>query len=177
MFSSESKIEISKVTTNEVDLLRNISAQTFTETFAHQNSESDLQKYISEKLSTEQLSKELNSKDSSFYFLKLNPHIIGYLKLNAGEAQTERQSGNTLEIERIYISNKFHGKGFGELLLKQAINTAKQYQAHYIWLGVWEENFKAISFYKKNGFSQFDTHTFKLGNDVQLDIMMKLVLK
>ena len=177
LFMPETIIEILKVSLKEVDLLKTISIQTFTETFADQNSESDMRKYVSEILSIQQLSKEVNSKDSSFYFLKLNPHIIGYLKLNAGEAQTERQSGNTLEIERIYISNKFHGKGFGELLLKQAINTAKQYQAHYIWLGVWEENFKAISFYKKNGFSQFDTHAFKLGNDVQLDIMMKLVLK
>jgi hypothetical protein len=39
----EQASEISKVTINEVELLRNISVQTFTETFAHQNSESDMQ--------------------------------------------------------------------------------------------------------------------------------------
>ncbi len=39
-----------------------------------------------------------------------------------------------------------------------------------------EKNFKAIRFYKKNGFIEFDKHIFKLGNDEQTDIMMKLIL-
>ena len=62
--------QISKVTTDEVDFLRAISVQTFTETFAHQNSEDDMQKYILKKLSVEKLNSEINSKGSAFYFLK-----------------------------------------------------------------------------------------------------------
>ena len=45
---------------------------------------------------------------------------------------------------------------------------------NYVWLGVWEENLRAINFYKKNGFSEFSKHVFRLGNDEQTDIMMKL---
>src|SRR3712207_7947820 len=50
-------------------------------------------------------------------------------------------------------------------------------KADNIWLGVWEENSRAINFYKKNGFIEFDEHIFKLGEDEQTDIMMKLNLK
>jgi ribosomal protein S18 acetylase RimI-like enzyme len=46
-----------------------------------------------------------------------------------------------------------------------------------VWLGVWEKNEKAIQFYKKWGFVQFDKHLFQLGDDAQTDIMMKLQLK
>ena len=46
----------------------------------------------------------------------------------------------------------------------------------YVWLGVWEENARAISFYRKNNFVEFDKHIFKLGSDEQTDIMMKLHL-
>ena len=53
---------------------------------------------------------------------------------------------------------------------------AKDKKSDYVWLGVWEENPRAISFYKKNGFEEFDKHIFKLGNDEQTDIMMKLKL-
>ena len=49
-------------------------------------------------------------------------------------------------------------------------------QASYVWLGVWEENVRALNFYKKNGFIEFDKHIFKLGEDEQTDIMMKLIL-
>lgn len=167
---------ISQVNINEVSLLKDISVQTFTETFAHQNSESDMQKYVSEKLSIEQLSKELNTKGSSFYFLKLNNHIIGYLKLNTGEAQTELKNTISLEIERIYVKQEFHGQNFGKQLLYKAIEIAKENHYQYIWLAVWELNLKAIAFYAKQGFVEFDKHTFQLGNDVQLDIMMKMNL-
>ena len=53
---------------------------------------------------------------------------------------------------------------------------ARQKNADYVWLGVWEENPRAINFYKKNGFVEFNKHVFKLGNDEQTDIMMKLKL-
>ncbi|GAA4792702.1 hypothetical protein GCM10023231_21090 [Olivibacter ginsenosidimutans] len=53
---------------------------------------------------------------------------------------------------------------------------AKQRKTRYIWLGVWEDNQRAIQFYKKNGFITFDKHVFTLGNDKQTDIMMKLQL-
>lgn len=51
---------------------------------------------------------------------------------------------------------------------------SKQRGVDYVWLGVWEENPRAIRFYKKNGFVEFDRHIFKLGNDEQTDIMVKL---
>ena len=172
----EQASEISKVTTNEVELLRAISVQTFTETFAQQNSENDMQKYVSENLSIEQLTKELNTVDSSFYFLKLNSDISGYLKLNRGNAQTELKNTNALEIERIYIKKEFQGKNFGAMLLLKSIDIARAFKLQYIWLAVWEQNLKAIAFYKKHNFVEFDKHIFKLGDDEQIDIMMKLEL-
>jgi|JI10StandDraft_1071094.scaffolds.fasta_scaffold467159_1 ribosomal protein S18 acetylase RimI-like enzyme len=172
----EQASEISKVTINEVELLRNISVQTFTETFAHQNSESDMHKYVSENLSIEQLTKELNTKGSSFYFLNLNSDVIGYLKINTGKAQTELKNDISLEIERIYIKHEFHGKNIGKQLLDKAIEIAKEHHYQYIWLAVWELNLKAIAFYKKHNFVEFDKHIFKLGDDEQIDLMMKMNL-
>lgn len=173
---SVATVEILQVGSNDLELLRSISIQTFTETFAHQNTESDMQKYVAEKLSLEQLSKELHTENSSFYFLKFNEQIIGYLKLNTKDAQTEAQGNNCVEIERIYVKQDFQGKDFGKLLMQKAIEFAKQQLYHFIWLAVWEQNFKAIAFYKKQGFVEFGKHTFQLGDDAQIDIMMKLEL-
>lgn len=172
----EQASEISKVLTSEVDLLRNISVQTFTETFANQNSESDMRKYISEKLSIKQLNLELNTEGSSFYFLKLNSQIVGYLKLNTGNSQTELKNETGCEIERIYVKQMYHGKHFGKRLLLKAIEIAKENHYQFIWLAVWELNLKAIAFYNKHGFITFDKHTFQLGDDIQLDIMIKMNL-
>jgi ribosomal protein S18 acetylase RimI-like enzyme len=172
----DTSVEILQVGINEVNQLRDISVQTFTETFAHQNTESDMQKYVSENLSLNQLSKELKSNDSEFYFLKLNEEIVGYLKLNKGESQTELKNKSSIEIERIYVKQEFHGKYLGKQLLQKAIEIAKEQRFKYIWLAVWERNLRAIAFYMKHGFVEFDKHTFQLGNDLQIDIMMKLEL-
>ncbi len=62
------------------------------------------------------------------------------------------------------------------MLYEKAIQIAMNTDVEYVWLGVWEENPRAISFYKKNGFIEFDRHIFRLGNDEQTDLMMRLEL-
>jgi ribosomal protein S18 acetylase RimI-like enzyme len=69
---------------------------------------------------------------------------------------------------------EFHGRNVGQLLYEKAIKIAKARKVNYVWLGVWENNKRAINFYKKNNFIEFDKHIFKLGDELQTDIMMKL---
>lgn len=170
------EIEITKVTLNDLDQLQKIGKQTFYETFAAGNTEENMTKYLDEGFSAEKLTTELNDKNAEFYFATLDDNVIGYLKLNFGQSQTELQDDKGLEIERIYVLKEFHGKSVGQLLYNQSIKIARQKNMDYVWLGVWEENPRAIHFYKKNGFVEFDKHIFKLGNDEQTDIMMKLKL-
>jgi ribosomal protein S18 acetylase RimI-like enzyme len=171
------KIEIKKVELSELEQLQIIGRQTFLETFADGNTEENMQKYLEEGYSVDKLTGELTNTNSEFYFAVLDNRIIGYLKTNFGQAQTELNSENALEIERIYVLKEFHGKKVGQILYDFALNIAKRENVDYVWLGVWEENPRAISFYRKNGFVEFDKHIFKLGDDEQTDIMMKLKLR
>ncbi|WP_299275162.1 GNAT family N-acetyltransferase [uncultured Psychroserpens sp.] len=170
-------INIRKITLSDIDQLQNIGKQTFAETFSSGNSEANMNDYLKHKFSKEVLETELNDKNSEFYFAELEHQNIGYLKINFGKSQTEISGENALEIERIYVLKEFHGKKVGQLLYQKAIELAKQQKVDYIWLGVWEDNPRAIRFYEKNGFVKFDKHIFKLGNDEQTDIMMRLLLK
>lgn len=170
-------IKIKQVEVAEIDELQRIGRQTFSETFALDNTEEDMKKYLAEGFSSEKLHVELTDKNCELYFARLNNEITGYLKVNFGQSQTEINDANTLEIERIYVLKEFQGKKVGQQLFKKAMEIARRKSVNYVWLGVWEENPRAIRFYKKNGFVEFDKHIFKLGNDEQTDIMMKLQLK
>lgn len=170
------KIKIKKVTFDDIDQLQKIGRQTFYETFSTGNTEENMTKYLNESFSIDKLTTELNDKNAEFYFATHNDNVIGYLKLNFGQSQTELQDEKGLEIERIYVLKEFHGKKVGQLLFEKALKIAEEKKVDYVWLGVWEENLRAINFYKKNGFEEFDKHIFKLGNDEQTDIMMKLKL-
>ena len=170
-------IDIRKVSLSDLIQLQKIGRQTFYETFAALNTEENMSAYLEKGFSIDKLTAELNDKDSEFYFASIDNNVIGYLKLNFGQAQTELKHDNALEIERIYVLKEFHGKKVGQIFYDKALEVARQRKVDYVWLGVWEENPRAISFYKKNGFEELDKHIFVVGDDEQTDIMMKLTLK
>ncbi|GAA3768037.1 GNAT family N-acetyltransferase [Flavobacterium ginsengiterrae] len=169
-------LKINKAQISDAAKIQTIGRITFSETFSDVNSEENMVKYLEESFALEKLMAELSNPSSFFYLAEMEGKVIGYLKLNTGNAQTEKQENNALEIERIYVLKEFHGKKVAQTLYDQALKTALEINAQYIWLGVWEKNFRAVSFYTKNGFEQFDTHIFKLGDDEQTDLMMKKVL-
>ncbi len=169
-------VEVSKIKKDEILQLQEIGRQTFYETFSESNTEENMRNYLENGFSINKITTELNDENAEFYFAKIDQKVIGYLKLNFGQSQTELKDDKALEIERIYVLKEFHGQKVGQILYNKAIEIAKQKNADYVWLGVWEENPRAINFYKKNGFVEFDKHIFKLGEDEQTDIMMKLKL-
>ena len=169
-------LQIKKATLSDLPLIEMISVQTFTETFAAVNTSANLANYITSNLNKEILTKELQNKHSAFYLALKSGTIAGYLKVNWGTAQTESLQGDSLEIQRIYVLEDFKGKNIGQLLLMEAIAIAKSKKLEYIWLGVWENNHRALAFYKKNNFITFDTHTFTMGEEVQTDLLLKLQL-
>jgi ribosomal protein S18 acetylase RimI-like enzyme len=135
-----------------------------------------MKQYLDKAMNVAQLERELKNKVSQFYFALQNQEVIGYLKVNMGDAQTELIDKNAFEIERIYVVKNYLGKHVGKLLFDFAIDLAKKLNKNKVWLGVWEKNERAINFYQKNGFITFDSHKFKLGSDIQTDLLMALEL-
>ena len=167
-------MQIRKLDITDLENLQKISITTFRETFEEVNSEEDMQKYLDENLSLERLKNELENLDSEFYFIENKNKNLGYLKLNFGNAQTEKVEENYFEIERIYVLKAFLGQKIGQILFDKAIEIGREKNLEYVWLGVWEENHRAIRFYEKNGFEIFGKHDFILGEDVQTDLLMKM---
>lgn len=169
-------IEIYKASITDLDALQKISRTTFLEAFSEDNTVENMNAYLEESFSTVRLKDELQDVHSEFYFAKYGNEAVGYIKLNFGPSMTELKEENAMEIERIYVLQTFQGEKVGQQLLDKALQIANKKNAAFVWLGVWEKNHRAIQFYKKNGFVAFDKHLFKVGDDEQTDIMMKLIL-
>ncbi|KGE17290.1 GNAT family N-acetyltransferase [Paenibacillus wynnii] len=169
-------IYIKKCTFEDLELLQEISVETFNETFKNQNSRNNMKAYLEKAFNLQQLEKELSYTSSEFYFIYLYSEIAGYLKLNTSEDQTEIMDNVSLEIERIYIKKKFYKKGLGKYLIYKAIEIAIERNKEKIWLGVWEKNESAITFYKKMGFVQTGAHSFYMGDEEQIDFIITKTL-
>lgn len=167
------QIVINKADLSDLAVVQQVGRETFVETFAQSNTEADMNKYLEQSFNDEKVGDQLTNPDSLFYIAWEAENPIGYLKVNIGNAQTDLQDESALEIERIYVKSAYHGKKVANLLYEKALEVARSLQKSYMWLGVWEENPRAIRFYEKNGFVAFDKHLFMLGDDEQTDILMR----
>lgn len=169
MINTQPYIRIATLT--DVEVLCEISAKTFVETYEQQNTPENLQQYLREKFNKEQILAEIQASETIFLLVERNNETIGYAKIRVN--LVENPDPKALEIERIYIEKAFHGQKLGAVLMQKCIDVSLEKGYQSLWLGVWEYNPQAISFYKKWGFEIFGTHIFQLGADAQTDYLMK----
>ena len=169
-------ISVREVDKTEIKVLQEMAQATFLNTYGADNTPANMEKYLADHFSLKRLSSELENPESRFYFAEMEGKIVGYMKVNTGKAQTEFKLENALEMERIYVLPEFQGRKVGQQLYFKALEVAKSFDLERLWLGVWEENPNAVKFYEKMGFRPFGKHIFKLGEDQQTDIMMKVEL-
>ena len=165
--------QIKIATVSDAELIANVSRETFYESFAAQNTKSDMDKFLNEQFTQEKLIAEVGKGGNYFLLAWEDNTIAGYVKLKEG-TDPALQNNNAIEISRIYARTSFVGRGIGKALMNASIEQAIILKKDCIWLGVWEHNLRAINFYTKFGFSKFSEHDFILGDEVQRDWLMKL---
>lgn len=166
-------IKITPCKAEQLNLLRNISLQTYRDTFAESNSEALIEQYFRDALTPEKLLQEFNTVGTNFYFISLNDNIAGFLKTNTDDAQNDDVDKNALEIERLYVCKNYLRNGLGQRLIAFACELAQQKGKSCVWLGVWEGNVSALAFYKAQHFHQIGEHPFDMGGDIQTDLLLK----
>lgn len=166
------EIEICEAREEQLDILRDLSIKTFGEAFGRYNSQENMQAYIQQAFSIQSFKHQWAKPITKFYLGWLGSEPVGYLKINEVSAENFMSEKKGIEIERIYVLEKCYGKGVGQKLLEWSFQVAREQRASYVWLGVWENNARAIRFYEKNGFKTFGKHPFILGQDTQTDWLM-----
>ena len=167
-------LTFTKCTLEHLDLLTQVSRQTFVDAYEKHNTPENFKIYLDTSFSKKQIALELKNLDTFFYFVYLDSIIIGYFKWN--ETQNEKLDVTSIALERIYVLQKFQNRQFGKCILDKIIAIAKSKNILSIWLGVWQKNVPAIRFYEKHGFIKTKTHDFMLGTDKHTDWVMSLKL-
>lgn len=164
--------KIEQIGIHEMLRLMEISEETFRDTFAHTTSEENMDEFIEKAYNFYQLKDEIADRNSLFFFVYRGDDVLGYMKLNINEAQTEQMAEDALEIERIYVRKLYHRQGIGKALYEKGVDMATILDKKTIWLGVYEYNKNAKAFYQSLGFKEIGSHTFYVGSDEQTDLIM-----
>ena len=170
------RLDLRQCHPSDLTRLAEISRKTFADAFEKDNRPDDFEAYTDGAFNTKTLSEDLRHPYTTFYFAFKDNDLVGYLKLNENEAQTDLRSEKGMELERIYVLEEFQGEQIGGWMLDQAKQLASYKGKSFLWLGVWEKNPRAIRLYQKHGFSKFGTHPYYIGSDKQTDWLMRFDL-
>jgi ribosomal protein S18 acetylase RimI-like enzyme len=166
---------IERASVQHAEILSEIGGDTFYETFKPYNTESDILQYIKKAYAIDVIKHNLINPNIAYYLCYDAGIVIGYIKL-IHHATYKGLINLTIELEKIYVLSAYFGSGAGKLLMQQAIQHSKENGFESLFLGVWQQNERAINFYKKVGFEVFETRQFQLGESLCDDYMMKLKL-
>jgi len=169
---------MAKVTVGQIkDIvpLRQLAIETYNDTFVQFNTAENMATFFAETYSIEAFEKEFNEPNSIYYLAWEENEMVGFLRLRVSEEENLNLR-NAIELQRLYVKTQFQGKHIGRLLMNKALLHARKAKYDWIWLGVWESNFNAQRFYERWGFERFSEHIFYMGDDPQIDWLMKLKL-
>ncbi|GKT44389.1 putative N-acetyltransferase p20 [Colletotrichum spaethianum] len=151
-----------------------LGVHVFSVTFGHSVEPHELQAFLDESYSLSAISKDLNNPNKdTIIATDSNGDILGFAMLTRGSSEPcVAHLDGSVELQRIYLYPKAHGTGAGKLLAGRLEEMARDQGYEYIWLGVWEENFRAKKAYEKWGYKTCGTHDFVVGSVVQTDDIM-----
>jgi len=165
-------VEFKRATISDVQILTDLGCRTFIETFSKDNSKEDMDLYVAETFNSKKQLSEIQDPKRYIEIACTKNEASGFLHLFDGPVDVAVTGNKPIEILRLYVDSKWHGKGIGPALMDRSLQIAKDQGFQTIWLGVWELNLRAQAFYKKYGFQVVGQHIFKLGNDEQIDLIM-----
>lgn len=160
----------------DAELLAELGARTFSETFAADNTDADMAAYLAEAFSPAQQAAELADPRATVLIAQTEEPdnvAVGYAMVRSGDVPLEVSGEKPIELVRLYVSQASLGSGVGAALMQACLDEAKRQGYKTLWLGVWENNARARAFYGKWNFHEVGTHVFQLGEDPQTDILME----
>jgi ribosomal protein S18 acetylase RimI-like enzyme len=166
-------ISLRLTTPEDIPALQRIAIDTQVDTFGAFNTEANMNAYLEEAYNLASLRKELDEAGSRNCLAFLDNELAGFMRLRRSTEVDHLLGTNTIELQRLYVDTKFHGHGVGAAMMRDALQFAGRIGVDWIWLGVWERNFRAQEFYKRWGFERFSEHIFRMGDDPQTDWLLK----
>jgi diamine N-acetyltransferase len=152
-------------------MLAELAARTFRDTFAADNSPEDLQLHLTRSYGIPQQTAELEDPSMTTLVAEIGGEPAGFVQIKAGPAPDCVPGPAPCEILRFYVDRAWHGRGLA-LLMAATVEASVRRGAGTLWLGVWERNSRAITFYQKCGFRSTGAKIFCVGNEEQKDMVM-----
>lgn len=152
----EKDIEIKRLGIEDAALLSKTATAAYSDHYLHLWYDGG-RWYLQTYFTAARFAEELHDSNAWFFLIHYKAEPAGFLKLNIDNPSPDGNN-NALELERIYLTKKWSGKGVGAYVLRFTFDMAKQQGKEVVWLKVMDSSTGPIRFYQKMGFEICGTY-------------------
>lgn len=152
--------------------LAGLAERAFRDAFTAANEQADIDFHCANHFGTEIQGREIVDPNCATILAEVDGDLVAFAQVLLRSTKPCVSAERPSELLRFYVSSEWLGRGIAHDVMPAVLATAADEGADVIWLGVWEENLRAIAFYRKYGFEVVGDHEFHLGEDIQRDLVM-----
>ncbi|MEM6252761.1 MAG: GNAT family N-acetyltransferase [Cyanobacteria bacterium P01_D01_bin.156] len=171
------QIIIKRASLEDAVALAHLAERTFRDTFTEDDNTTDMELHCAKSFGAEIQQQEIQHPNYVTFLATIANQLVAFAQVRLHSPKECVVANHPTELYRFYVSQEWHGRGVAQQMMDQVFSTAAHTGADYIWLGVWEQNPRAIAFYRKYGFDVVGEHVFQFGNDPQRDLIMVTQVK
>lgn len=154
--------------------LRELFAESFVQTFGHLYRPADLEEFLDSN-SDAKWQENLRDPEVAIHLAEMDGDLVGFVELTPKKLPHET-SAPALELRRLYLSSRAHGRGIADELMKWALREAARRGAHELLLSVYVDNHRARRFYERYGFETVGKFDFMVGSHADEDLILRHVI-
>jgi ribosomal protein S18 acetylase RimI-like enzyme len=163
---------VRRATVADAPTVAMLAERTFREAFGARNPPDEMERHCRGNFGEAIQAREIADEGCSTLLLEADGQAAGFAQLRWGDPPDCVAGRIPGEIQRFYLLQAFHGAGLAAMLMDACLDALRRRGCDVAWLGVWEENPRAIAFYRKHGFAEAGRKVFLLGDEAQRDLVM-----
>ena len=166
-------VEIRRASEADVSALARVGAALFEQTYGGSIPPDEMASHLEQDFGEEIQLRELRDPNISSFLVEEKGQVVGFAQLRRAPLPAAASAVAEVELWRIYLDRRLHGRGIARRLLAELGVQARAMGATGVWLAVWEKNARAISFYQKHGFEHVGRQDFHVGGEVHCDLVLR----
>lgn len=131
-----------------------LGTQVFLDTYATHGIRPAIAREVSSGFAIERIAASIATAGRAFLLAERDGHLIGFAQVTLRAAHTLVPEADAAELDKLYVQERFTGRGIGVALLTRAQEWAAGHGCPLLWLTAWVGNGRALAFYRHQGFDE-----------------------
>ena len=153
----------------DVDALAALAAKAFSDTYHGLDDPQEIADYVAENFNRQAVASVVSDPNATTLLAEVGTELAGYAVLARSEPPSCVSEPSPIELARFYLAEHFIGQGYGAQLMLAVHREARRQGAQSLWLGVYDRNVRAVSFYERSGFTRCGGKEFIFGGRLYID--------